>query len=34
MNMGTLLLAEAYVRQEKTISAELIFNCAQIEIAE
>lgn len=34
MNMGTLLLAEAYYRQEKTISAELIFNCDQIEISE
>ncbi len=34
MNMGTLLLAEAYLRQEKTISAELIFNCDQIEISE
>jgi len=34
MNMGTLLLAEAFYRQEKTISAELIFNCSQIEISE
>jgi type II secretory pathway predicted ATPase ExeA len=34
MNMGTLLLAEAFYRQEKTISAELIFNCDQIEISE
>ncbi len=34
MNMGTLLLAEAFYRQEKTISAELIYNCDQIEISE
>jgi len=34
MNMGTLLLSEAFYRQEKTISAELIFNCDQIEISE
>ncbi len=34
MNMGTLLLAEAFYRQEKTISSELIFNCDQIEISE
>lgn len=34
MNMGTLLLAEAFFRQEKTINAELIFNCDQIEISE
>jgi general secretion pathway protein A len=34
MNMGTLLLAEAFYRQEKTISAELIFNCDQIEVSE
>jgi len=34
MNMGTLLLTEAYYRQEKTISAELIYNCDQIEISE
>ncbi len=34
MNMGTLLLAEAFCRQEKTIGAELIFNCDQIEISE
>lgn len=33
MNMGTLLLSEAFYRQEKTISAELIFNCEQIEIS-
>ena len=31
---GTLLLTEAYYRQEKTISAELIYNCDQIEISE
>ena len=34
MNMGTLLLTEAFYRQEKTISAELIYNCDQIEISE
>jgi general secretion pathway protein A len=34
MNMGTLLLAEAFYRQEKTISAELIYSCDQIEISE
>lgn len=34
MNMGTLLLAEAFYREEKTIGADLIFNCDQIEIAE
>ncbi len=34
MNMGTLLITEAYYRQEKTISAELIYNCDQIEISE
>jgi len=34
MNMGTLLLAKAFYRQEKTISAELIYNCDQIEISE
>ncbi len=34
MNMGTLLLAEAFFRQERTISAELIFNCNQIKISE
>ena len=34
MNMGTLILAEAFYRQEKTISAELIYNCDQIEISE
>ncbi|MCP4575337.1 MAG: AAA family ATPase [Deltaproteobacteria bacterium] len=34
MNMGTLLMAEAFYRQEKTINSELIFNCDQIEISE
>ena len=34
MNMGTLLLAEAFYREEKTIGADLIFNCDQIEISE
>ncbi|MDA3897581.1 MAG: AAA family ATPase [Desulfobacteraceae bacterium] len=34
MNMGTLLLAEAFYRQEKTISAELIYTCDQIKISE
>lgn len=34
MNMGTILLAEAFYRQEKTIGAELVFNCDQIEISE
>lgn len=34
MNMGTLLLLEAYIRQEKTISAELILNCDQVTITE
>ncbi|MBU0973870.1 MAG: AAA family ATPase [Proteobacteria bacterium] len=34
MNMGTLLLAEAFYRQERTISAELIYNCDQIKISE
>jgi len=34
MNMGTILLTEAFYRQEKTISAELIYNCDQIEISE
>jgi general secretion pathway protein A len=34
MNMGTLLLTEAFDRQEKTISAELIYNCDQIKISE
>lgn len=34
MNMGTILMAEAFYRQEKTISSELIFNCDQIEISE
>lgn len=32
MNIGTLLLAEAYYRQEKTISENLIFSCDQIDI--
>ena len=27
MNMGTLLLSEAYYRKEKTVSAELIADC-------
>ena len=34
MNMGTMLLAEAYYRQERTISAELIHTCDQILITE
>ncbi len=34
MNMGTLLLAEAFHREEKTIGADLVFNCDQIEISE
>lgn len=34
MNMGTLLLAEAFYREEKTIGADLIFNCDQVEISE
>ncbi len=34
MNMGTLLMAEVFYRQEKTIDAELIYNCDQIEISE
>jgi len=34
MNMGTLLLTEAFYRQEKTISSELIYNCDQIDISE
>ncbi len=34
MNMGTLLLAEAFCREEKTIGADLIFSCDQIEISE
>ncbi len=34
MNMGTLLLTEAFYREEKTIGADLIFSCDQIEIAE
>jgi type II secretory pathway predicted ATPase ExeA len=33
MNMGTLLMAEAFYRREKTIDAELIYNCDQIEIS-
>jgi hypothetical protein len=33
MNMGTMLMAEAFYRQEKTIDAELIYNCDQIEIS-
>lgn len=32
MNIGTLLLAEAYYRQEKIISDNLIFSCDQIDI--
>lgn len=34
MNMGTLLLLEAYIRQERTIGAELILNCDQVTITE
>ena len=34
MNMGTLLMAEAFYREEKTIGSDLIFNCDQIEISE
>jgi type II secretory pathway predicted ATPase ExeA len=34
MNMGTLLLAEAFYRQERTISAELIYTCDQMKISE
>ncbi len=34
MNMGTLLLAEAYYRQERTINAELIYTCDQVKISE
>jgi hypothetical protein len=34
MNMGTLLMAEAFYRQEKTIDAELIYNCDQLKISE
>lgn len=34
MNMGTLLIAEAFYREEKTIGSDLIFNCDQIEISE
>lgn len=34
MNMGTMLLAEAFYRQERTISAELIHTCDQILITE
>jgi len=33
MNMGTLLMAEAFYRQEKAIDAEPIYNCDQIEIS-
>ena len=32
MNIGTLLLTEAYYRQEKIISENLIFSCDQIDI--
>ncbi len=34
MNAATLLLTEAFNRQEKTIGAELIYNCDQIDISE
>ncbi|MFA5905552.1 MAG: AAA family ATPase [Desulfobacula sp.] len=34
MNTATLLLTEAFNRQEKTIGAELIYNCDQIDISE
>ena len=34
MNICTLLLNEAFHRQEKTVSAELIFSCDQIHISE
>jgi type II secretory pathway predicted ATPase ExeA len=34
MNMGTMLLTEAFYRQEKTISAELIYTCDNILITE
>lgn len=34
MNMGTLLLLEAFIRQEKTIGAELIMSCDQFTITE
>lgn len=34
MNMGTLLLLDAYIRQEKTIGPELIINCEQGTITE
>jgi type II secretory pathway predicted ATPase ExeA len=34
MKMGTLLLAEAFYRQERTISAELIYTCDQMKISE
>ena len=34
MNVCTLLLNEAYFRQEKTVGSELIFSCDQIQISE
>ncbi len=34
MNTGTLLLPEAYARQEKTVGVELILNCGQVTITE
>lgn len=34
MNMGTLLLLEAFIRQEKTIGAELVMSCDQFTITE
>ncbi|SLM33089.1 ExeA3 [Desulfamplus magnetovallimortis] len=34
MNICTLLLNEAYYRQEKTVGAELFFSCDQIQISE
>jgi len=34
MNMGTIILTEAYYRQERTISAELIYTCDDILITE
>ena len=34
MNMGTILLSEAYYRQERTISTELIYTCDDILITE
>jgi type II secretory pathway predicted ATPase ExeA len=33
MNVGTLLLDEAYHRQERTVGSQLIFNCDLIDIA-